>query len=412
MGWEAPEIADALWSIHRHRSEGSDVQDKRGDIEKLAKDIAKRYEPTESSGDATARVDVPAEDLHAFLDRLTTQSEPSWLIPGLVPDEGICLWHGQPRDFKSMSAQEIGLALSTGRPAFHSARFATTRQTIVTYFTEEDPERLFAARMRWLTVKSGLPPSGYFFPFVRKSLNFDVAEDRLYIIAKLQETQAAVGVFDPVRSFTGLSDKGPADLRPVAQFLRQIQNQTACKTLILVHHDTKPLAITSANGQERSRSQKASGGGIFSISDCPVSFSKLEWNKVAVYPEDYKLSGDPKPFEVTFETDERQGDDGPRFGSWVRPVAVTKDERDIQNGATAKKILTFLRSTPDKWYATADVAKGAKTQQSETGHLLDQLRVEGAVEQCTGDHAKTLGRSPKAKLWRGADSAVGLFREE
>ena len=347
-----------------------------------------------------ARVDVPAEDLQAFLKRLDTRPEPSWLVPGLIPDEGICLWHGQPRDFKSFCAQEVALALATGRPAFHTARFATSRQIRVAYFTEEDPERLFAARMRWLTAQSGMPPQRYFFPFVRKSLNFDVVDDRLFIVAKLQETQAEVAVFDPVRSFTGLSDKGPADLRPVAQFLRQIQNQTPCKTLILVHHDTKPLAVTSANGQERSRSQKASGGGIFSISDCPVSFSKLEWNKVAVYPEDYKLSGNPKPFEVTFETAEYQGVDGPRFGSWVRPVALTKDERDIQSGATAKKILAFLRSVRGRWLATADVAKGAKTQQSDTGHLLEQLHVQGVVEHCTGDRAKALGRSARAKLWR------------
>jgi hypothetical protein len=292
--------------------------------------------------------------------------------------------------------------LAAGRPAFNLARFAVTRKVTVCYFTEEDPERLFAARMHWLTAKAKMPDEGCFFPFIRKSLTFDSEEDQRYILRKILETRAEVTFIDPVRSFTAHSDKGPADLRPVAKFLRQIQNETPSKTLTLVHHDTKPLAVTP-NGQERPRSQQASGGGILSISDCPVAFEKLDWNKVAVYPEDYKLSGNPKPFEVTFETDERNGDDGPRFGSWVRPVATTKEERDIKDDAAAKKILTFLRSKPDEWHSTDEARKGAHLRNEDGALVLEQLHKEGKVRFCTGEDAKALGRSPKAKLWAATD---------
>lgn len=350
--------------------------------------------------DLDAKPQPPAEDLHGFLARLDEQPGLGWHIPGLIPDEGICLWHGQPRDFKSMCAQETALALASCRPAFNLERFRPSRAVRVAYFTEEDPERLFAARMHWLTAKQPAPAPGMFYPFVRKGLSFDSPQDRVFILRQLQAVQPDVAVFDPVRSYTGLSDKGPADLRPVAVFLRQIQRTTTAKTIHLIHHDVKPSAAPN-EGQGRSRSHQASGGGIFSISDCPVAFTKLDWNKVAVFPEDYKLSGDPSPFEVTFETDVRRGEHGLQFGSWVRPVAVTKSEHDMTSAAVGAKLLTFLRSTTGTWHSTADVERGAKLRNGTAGPVLQQLADDSAVLFCTGQAAKALGHAVNAKLWAG-----------
>ena len=194
----------------------------------------KGYTPATTT--PSARRDESIEDLQTFLSRMESQPPLSWHIPGLIPDEGICLWHGQPRDFKSMCAQEVALALAAGRPAFSIPRFAVPSAVKVAYLTEEDPERLFAARMHWLTAKNPMPAAGMFFLFVRKSLSFDVDTDREFILRTIIKTGVTVVVFDPVRSYTGLSDKGPADLRPVALFLRRIQNETTAKTLVIIHH--------------------------------------------------------------------------------------------------------------------------------------------------------------------------------
>ncbi len=126
------------------------------------------------------------EDLHVFLARMEQQPDLSWHVAGLIPDEGICLWHGQPRDFKSMTAQEVSLALASGRNAFCNSRFAVSKPVKVAYFTEEDSERLFAARMHWLTAKNQKPKPNFFFPFIRKSLSFDVAADRDFIVRELR----------------------------------------------------------------------------------------------------------------------------------------------------------------------------------------------------------------------------------
>jgi predicted P-loop ATPase len=48
-GYAEAEIADALWSLHQHRSEGSDVKHERQDIEKIAHSICEQYAPGQTS---------------------------------------------------------------------------------------------------------------------------------------------------------------------------------------------------------------------------------------------------------------------------------------------------------------------------------------------------------------------------
>jgi hypothetical protein len=327
------------------------------------------------------------------------------LIAGLLPDEGNALWHGQPRDFKSFAALEAMLALATGRAPFEHERFHVARATRVCLFTEEDSERLFYARVRWLTERKGAPEPGMFFPVIRKALTFDSPTTQEEIIERIRTCGAEVAAFDPLRSFTAQSDKGPADFAPVARFTRRIQNETQCKSILIVHHDVKPLATSNGN-PDRSRSQQASGGGVFSVSDCPVSFKKLSWNRVGVFPEDYKLSGDPKPFEIEFQTDERYNENGaPCFGTWVRPVATTKDERDVGADVERERIMACLEDFGKKaaeakrWASVGELEKAAKIQHGGASRILDELEIAGVVRKAEKEEAKRLGRSKNAQLW-------------
>ena len=260
---------------------------------------------------------------------------------GLIPDEGVCLWHGQPRDFKTLCAQETALAMASGRTPFGNERFVVRRPVKCAYFTEEDSERLYATRMKWLMAGSDAPPPGTFFPFVRRGLAFDT--DQKAILAFLSQCGAEVAFFDPLRSFTANADKGPADLAPVSKFIRRIQNETACQD----RGDRPPRHETGGRSAE--------GGCAVSVSTgkrrrrlldlglpCGTQEGRLEQG--GMYPEDYKVSGDPTPFEVTFETDEHTNESGaPCFGSWVRPVAVTKDEHDLGADANQERVEAFLR---------------------------------------------------------------------
>jgi hypothetical protein len=235
------------------------------------------------------------EDLPTFLTRLSHLGDLEWYVPGLIPDEGICLRHGQPRDFKSFFALAVALDLAAGRTALGHPRFTVHETVPVAFFVEEDSERLVYWRLRRLingTETGPVPPT--FYPFIRRNLNFDEKECQDAILSFIKECGAKVVFFDPLRSLTAHADQGPAALRPVTLFLRQIQHETLAKTLILLHHDKKPTTLPIEN-PEHTRSQQASGGGIFSISDCPVAFHKLTWNTVGVYP---RLQADRRPGAV------------------------------------------------------------------------------------------------------------------
>jgi hypothetical protein len=373
---------------------------------------ARVYAPSEEEPDTPTPPDIgfgPVEDLPTFMARVRALPELRWFIPGLVPDEGIMLWHGQPRDFKTWCAIEAALAMAGGRTPFNLDRFKVARQVKVAYFAEEDNERLFAARVHWLTAKTSIPTDCYFF--VHRGLNFDEAATRDYIKKVLQDTGVQVVIFDPLRGFTGDSDKGPADLRPVVVFLRQIQNETTAKSILLISHDTKP---SFSNG-DRSRSQQASGGGIFSISDCPVSFEKIAWNQVVLRPEDYKLSGDPLPFEVTFESDEWTDENGaPRFGTYITPVAITKEENEIEDKDYKKYstlILEFLNRPEhvDKWFTPANIEESLSIRKGN-GKILQKLVDKSLVRFLEGEEAKAVGaRTKNSKVYSSVVTKIPLL---
>jgi len=358
---------------------------------------------------------LEVEDVSAFLTRLADAPELVWLIDGLVPAEGLCLWHGQPRDFKSLCAIEVALALATGRAPFGAERFSVRRPVKVAFFAEEDPERLFAQRLRWMLANTQMPAEGMLFMFIRNSITFDDEFNRRDIIKAIEKCGAESVIFDPLRSFTAMADKGPADFAPVTRFLRRIQNETQCKSGIIIHHDIKPMVMAAANMTQRSRSHDASGGGIFSIAECPVAFSKLAWNKVAVYPEDYKLTGNPRPFQVVFESDSFIDANGaPNFGTWVRPRAETKEEQAMKEESLHDKVVSYLAQNeathaadPKKlWVSSRDIETTTKLRHGQAVAILDAMLAAGKVTKITGKAAKVLGRAFNASLWRGIPNAA------
>lgn len=341
-------------------------------------------------------LNLPLENLAEFCARVSKQEPPQWLARDLIPTFGIALWHGQPRDLKSMTALATGLDLARGRDVFGNPRFKVERPVTVAFVTEEDPESKVYFRASRL-VPEGKPEN--FHLLVRRGITFDNPEHQAELLVWLQAVGAELVIFDPLRAFTGSVDKGPADFQPVARFLRRIQNETDCKSIVIVHHDVKPRP--DAQPGTRRRSHEASGGAIFSVSDCPVSFEKTAWNATNVRPEDYKDGADIKPFDITFETPETFTPNGePTFGAWIRPTVgglVAVEER---------KLLRIMESDPLSIPRTAaeweDFARGSQFGGFRKGSAaaeLQRLHAKGAVRLLSKDEVAAQGRSSKAKLY-------------
>lgn len=121
-----------LKPITRPRRAGSATATRRSDIDELvARLVAALPEPKtamwpgeESERVWTGRIREPGyeaiqgparrdfESLDAFLARVEKLPPPGYLVPELLPDEGIAVWHGRPRSMKSLCALETLLAIA------------------------------------------------------------------------------------------------------------------------------------------------------------------------------------------------------------------------------------------------------------------------------------------------------------
>jgi replicative DNA helicase/DNA-binding MarR family transcriptional regulator len=78
--------------------------------------------------------------------------EPSWLIPGILPDAGVCVLAGTPKVGKSWLALQFAVAVASGRD---TGGIEACKQTRVLYLALEDTERRIKSRLA--NAKLGFP---------------------------------------------------------------------------------------------------------------------------------------------------------------------------------------------------------------------------------------------------------------
>ncbi len=165
-------------------------------------------------------------------------------------------------------------------------------------------------------------------PFMKAVLAWTLAtadllnpNDQKGVLQELSRVRAVGAAFDPARAYMPTIDGGPVDGAAAVAFLRQVQNETACKTILVPDHDVKP----ARDGKDpRTRSDKASGGVLFSSAECPVNFERVDDRTCFAVPANYKIGSDPEPFRVRFESATSAGES---FSQFARPVAETVTER-------------------------------------------------------------------------------------
>jgi RecA-family ATPase len=151
------------------------------------------------------------------------------LVNNLIPEDGITLLHGQPRDRKSLAMQEVVLAIVTGTPAFGLERLTTPQPLPVLYINEEDPERRVLERFKGLTAARRITklPDNLFLS-VRRGVDLDDFNWQDRLITNARRFGIKFVVLDPLRALTARSDQGPSDLKPFADFARKLVREIPC----------------------------------------------------------------------------------------------------------------------------------------------------------------------------------------
>src|SRR5262249_16767385 len=147
-------------------------------------------------------------------------------------------------------------------------RFKPLRKFRVLYCSQEDTNMIVKPRARKMLQAHGardLPENLGFA--VHKGINLDDPRWQEHFYQTVLENNIELIIIDPIRYFTEHADKGPSDVMPVTKYLRRFAE--ARITPYLAHHDVKP----PQNGTDsRRKNQRASGGGWFSSSECPITF--------------------------------------------------------------------------------------------------------------------------------------------
>lgn len=329
------------------------------DVRRIAKSVG-RYAPDPSS-EPTAFV----HSLPELLERASAITEPRWLIEGLLPGDGTALLHSQPREYKTLIAQALLVAATTATAAFGLERLHVAEAVPAWYITEEDGWWRVAHRLGQLVQGYGIERAPELLHVsAGKGLNLDTTEWQERIIATAREQGYRLVVIDPLRSVTEAADQGPRELKPFALFLRRFIRETGAVVLI-VHHDTKPLANAT---DQRRRPQRASGGGIFSIADSPIHVDRVDEHRRMLVPCAFKFAADPPAVTVRLEQ-------GP---GWLKLTGEETTAAQPDNAALDLRILEFLKNSP---YTYGNkVAVGVKARKDLVLARLKALAGMGLVD--------------------------------
>jgi hypothetical protein len=139
--------------------------------------------------------------------------------------------------------------------------------------------------------------------------------------------------------------------------------------LWLGHHDVKPPRDGT---DSRTRPQRASGGGLFSIIDAPIHAESIDEANVLLTPSGDKFGVAPSPFLIRLEAD------APSRPTWLRLVGKRTTGPDAGRIALHERILAFLREHPGT--SGSKVASGLRHNRNETFAALEALRHAGQVD--------------------------------
>jgi hypothetical protein len=254
---------------------------------------------------------------------------------------------------------------------FGHAAYTPPHVVPVLYVTEEDPPSLVAERLESLKRGHGLAHyDDVLALMVKRGLDLDDRQHQEQFIAEVKDLGIAVVILDPIRSLTTAVDQGPGELQPFVRFLRRLIAETGV-AIVLSHHDTKPAA---GRPDGRSLSQRASGGGVFALSDSPISLASLAHDPltILVSPGEFKFSAPPRPFTLELT---QVGPDAMAFVRRELAEAVGQREPILE-------ILEHVRANPGA--NTTAIAKDMRRQKARIQEALSTLQAGGQVRHDVG----------------------------
>ncbi len=310
-----------------------------------------------------------------LLARLAARPVVPPLVVDFLPGDGNTLLHSQPREWKTLIALHVQLAVTTATPLFGLPRLAVPIARRALYVTEEDGAARTAERLSRMAAGLGRALPDDLFVAAGSGVSLDDPAWQSRLIAFVKAESIALVTFDPLRSLSACVDQGPKELRPLALYFRRLLGETGC-AILAVHHDSKPQPGVA---DLRRLPQRASGGAVFSIADQPIAVDALSDGRRLVRPTAWKFAPDPPPVVLTLEA----GD------GYLRLVGAEADGATVtSNVDVAEHVLAYLAEHPRT--SGRAVADALKRRRETVAAVLKELALKGQVDSV---------RKGSADLW-------------
>jgi hypothetical protein len=273
-----------------------------------------------------------------FAERVASATPLAPIAEGLIYDAATHLLCGAPRSGKTWFSLEAAVACSTGTPI--GGLRGVAKPVGVLYCTEEDAERRVHDRIGGLLRGRGIDAiPETLFVSVGRRVPFDDGKWLAEIEKAIRRESIRVVIFDPLVLFSAKVGTTAAEFQAVNLFLRRLALETKC-AVIVVHHDTKPLAGIARD--TRDPAQRASGGGIFAAMDSPIWFKRQTDTAFVATPDQWKFCETPPPFGLSLSIDGDLRDRRYRLIASSAAIATAKDAKKPR----PNRILDALGSEP------------------------------------------------------------------
>jgi hypothetical protein len=262
--------------------------------------------------------------------------------------------------------------------AFHLARLRPSAALPVWYITDEDGELTVRSRLDALLVGHDATPPETLHVSIQRGIVLDDPAWQQHVIDYVRIHQIALVIIDPIRASSGAVDQGPRELKPLRDFFSRFLAATGA-TILLGHHDVKPPVSKT---DERAAPHRASGGGIFSVIDCPIHAERLdaEATQALLTPSAYKLGATPPPLLITLESND------PSRPTRVTLTATEVDASDAGMLVLQRQVEDYVRRHPG--HSGSEVAKGLGRKKNAVLQALDLAFRAGTLDYVQEGQAK------------------------
>ena len=325
---------------------------------------ADRAETLENALDAAGDVETPASDADDDSRLLTAEAllslpPPSYLIDGLVPENGLSVLYGPSGSGKTFLALDLALSVATGLPWLGRS----VKRRIVVYVAAEGRGGLGARYQAWSESRGWPDASGALFLPVAVNL-LDAAEVRRLReeLTALPDRPGLVVVDTMARTMVGGDENAAKD---VGRFVSAVDGLPADATLV-VHHPGKDGASERGSGALRAAADlmmrlDRDGRSPRLTLKCEKLKDGPEWEPVPL-----RLEGGDRSCVLSLRVEREEAhvdlsdavlravvDDAPVSGAAIAKV-LRKRKADILSSIRTLERAGLLEETDDGWVAVPE----------------------------------------------------------